>query len=414
MRSNVAILSALLMVFAVMPGAAVAENGITIDPDTNDFTLEAGETYSETITVTVPEGSGVAAADIYLLMDTTGSMGPAIDALATDAETVIDELTDQLSGVDLRFGIGDFKDFQSPTQGDPYVFNHAQSLTDDTSAVLAAINDWSASGGGDLPEGHFYAYDQIAEDRAPSNDGSEAGTIGWRSDAKRLLVTFADVGGHDLVCQEITGQVDGHELDYDITEASATAKLVDAGITFVGLSSPSGPGMDAGSTGSDYDDACGESGASAGQATRMADATGGAFFDEVDSDDLVEILRDQITEAVSTIDNLSLNATGDTAQFVTSIDPADGHGPLDVEGDTTVTFDVEWEGVVEASDEDQVFTGTIDVVADGSVVAQKVETITVPALEVEEDEEEEEDDLVEVEDEAEPATPVEAEPDFTG
>jgi len=407
MKSNVAILSALLLVFAVLPGAAVAENGITIDPDTNDFTLDEGETHSETITVTVPEGAGVAAADIYLLMDTTGSMGSAIDALAADAEAVIDDLIDELPGVDLQFGVGDFKDFQSPTQSDPYVFNHAQSLTDDTAAVRQAIDDWFASGGADLPEGHFYAYDQIAEDRAPSSDGSEAGTIGWRDDAKRLLVVFADVGGHDLVCQEITEQVDGHELDYDITEESATAKLVDAGITFVGLSSPSGPGMDAGTSGSDYDDACGESGATEGQATRVAAATGGAFFDEVDSEELVEILREQITEAVSTIDNLSLTAAGETAQFVTSIDPTDGYGPLDVEEGNVLTFEVEWEGVVEATDEDQVFTGTLDVVADGSIVAQKVETITVPALA------EDEDDVEEVE-EAEPAEPVEEEPDYTG
>src|SRR5947207_15922666 len=40
-------------------------------------------------------------------------------------------------------------------------------------------------------------------------------------------------------------------------------------------------------------------------------------------------------------------------------------------------------GVVSCKDADQVFTGTLDVVADGTVVAQKRVEITVPAFKVE-------------------------------
>jgi hypothetical protein len=42
-------------------------------------------------------------------------------------------------------------------------------------------------------------------------------------------------------------------------------------------------------------------------------------------------------------------------------------------------FEVTWTGVRDCADEDQVFTGSLDVVADGAVVASKPVTITVPA-----------------------------------
>ena len=42
-------------------------------------------------------------------------------------------------------------------------------------------------------------------------------------------------------------------------------------------------------------------------------------------------------------------------------------------------FEVTWVGVKDCREHDQVFTGTIDVVADGVVVAQKRVRVTVPA-----------------------------------
>ena len=44
-----------------------------------------------------------------------------------------------------------------------------------------------------------------------------------------------------------------------------------------------------------------------------------------------------------------------------------------------MTFEVVFKGAVPCRDEDQVFTGTLDVVADGKVVARKRVQITVPA-----------------------------------
>lgn len=375
----------LTMASAVLPGAAHADDAFTIDPDVNVLTLAEGATFEETLTVTVAEGAGIAAADIYFLMDTTGSMSGPIGSLRASASAVMNGLVADFPEVDLAFGAGDFKDFQSPTQFDPYSFRHQVSLTGDVAAVQAGIDQWIANGGDDLPEGHFYAFDQIAENRAPSNDGSSAGTIGWRPDAKRILVVFGDAPAHDPVCSAITSQVNGHAVPYDITEASATAKLVSAGITFIGISTTTGVanGMDGQASNFDYTSACGTSGiVGPGQASRIAAATGGVHLINVATADIAAAVEEQVGALVETIANLSLVPTGDTAQFVTSVTPPGGYGPLELDEEQTLTFDVVFEGNVPATDVDQVFTGTLDVVADGVVVAQKQVTITVPGVSV--------------------------------
>ena len=257
------------------------------------------------------EAAATTQVDIYLLMDTTGSMGPSIGGMSADAASLL-SLDRDIPDIDIAFGAGDFKDFQSPTQSDPYAFNHGQTITKDTEAVRETINSWSASGGGDAPEAHFYAYDQLAENRAPSNDGSPAGTIGWRPGAKRIVVAMADVAGHDYTCSAITRQVDGHFVPYDITEESVTAKFLSRGMTLIAISAPTGSGMDNAAFGNDYVNACGSTssfalsftpGASEGQATRMTSATGGRFLDEVDEEEIVEAVRGATSEVIEEIED---------------------------------------------------------------------------------------------------------------
>ena len=92
-------------------------------------------------------------------------------------------------------------------------------------------------------------------------------------------------------------------------------------------------------------------------------------------------LADLIAAAVTSIGSVSLVPTGDTAQFVESITPA-SYGPLPGDVEHVLTFEVTWVGVKDCREHDQVFTGTIDVVADGVVVAQKRVRVTVPAVPV--------------------------------
>lgn len=334
------------------PGA-----GATIDPTSNDLVLELGDTEDEVVTVTIPPNAGVSKADIYLLADTTGSMGSILAAVKAGADAI---QSANYGPIDIAFGVGNYRDL--PGDSPPFTNNLAPDT--DTTAVTAAINTWSAGGGGDTPEGQFYALDALAE--APG------GSIGWRSDSKRIIIWFGDAPGHDPVCSAISG------LPYDITEASITAKLGD--ITVLAISTDTGiaGALDGDPTiGGDYSGSCPVGGAS-GQATRLAAATGGQHVSGINATDIVDTIIDLIEAAVLAIDRVTLEPTAAVAPFVESIAPA-SYGPLSGKETHVLPFKVKWRGIRPCADEDAVVKGGLNAVADGVVIARKPVTITIPA-----------------------------------
>jgi len=336
---------------------------ITIDPAANDLALPECATEDETITVHVPISGVPPQADVYLLADTTASMGPIITTVQAGIDTV---LNTAFLG-DIAWGVGNYKDFPIPAPN-PYAFQPQLPLTPGAAGVAAAklaVMAWSASDGSDTPEGQLFALQQIATDPA----------IGWRPGSKRILVWFGDAPGHDPICQAISGVP-------DITEATAKAALLNGPkITVVAISTDTGTAgaLDgdptAGST--DYG-VCAVAG-TAGQATRIAAATpGGSHTSGVNTATIIAKLVSLISSAVHSIGHLELQPTGAIAQFVTSITPS-GYDSLPGDVEHTLPFDVTWTGVQDCADKDQVFTGSIDVVADGVVMASKPVKITVPA-----------------------------------
>ena len=145
----------------------------------------------------------------------------------------------------------------------PYAFQHQLSPTTDTALVSSAVATWVADGGIDTPEGQLFALHRLATDPA----------IGWRPDARRIIVWFGDAPGHDPVCAAISGEA------ADVTEASATAELQAAPAIVVAVSTTTGPAAalddDPVAGANDYG-ACGAPGGIAGQATRITAATGAA------------------------------------------------------------------------------------------------------------------------------------------
>jgi len=344
------------------PGTATpAPAAVTINPTANAFTLKDGETVTESIFVTIPANSGVKKADIYFLADNTGSMGPVISAVKNGASTILSSLP---AGVDFAVGVGNYQDF--PVPASPYAFQHQLSpvaVPAGNAAVISAINNWTAGSGVDIPEGNFYALDRLAVPPATA-------PINWRTGAKRIIVQFGDAPGHDPICTIFTGDA------ANITEASVTAKLVAENIAVLAISTAS-PGLDddPNATSADYG-SCTPAG-SAGQATRIAAATGGAFTTTLNPANIVATIVNLITAAVSHINNVRLVATGAIAPAVVSITPAGGYGPLSLDVEHQLRFDV----VFKAPCKDhvtQILNGTLDVVADGSVVARKPVSITIP------------------------------------
>lgn len=92
-------------------------------------------------------------ADIFFLVDTTGSMGTAISNVTSSLSTVIvPGVNDAI--VDAVMGVGDYRDFAIDPFGQPgdWSFEMRQTMTSDVAAVQAALRTLRAGGGGDLPE----------------------------------------------------------------------------------------------------------------------------------------------------------------------------------------------------------------------------------------------------------------------
>jgi hypothetical protein len=354
-------------VVGVSVGRPVAPAGIgaSVDPTSNDLVLELGDTETEIVTVTIPPNAGVSKADVYLLADTTGSMGSIINAVKAGANSILGA---DYGPIDIAFGVGNYKDF--PETKPPFV--HQLAPDTNAAAVAAAINTWSASGGGDAPEGQLFALNALAE--APG------GAIGWRADSKRIIVWFGDAPGHDPICTGISG------LGFDITEASITARLVSGGgsgdgITVLAISTDTGiagalnadPSVGAG----DYGGACAIGGA-ANQATRITAATGGQHVSGINAAAIVDTIIDLIEAAVLAINEVKLVPTAAVVPFVEAISPA-SYGPLSGKETHVLPFKVSWRGIKPCGDEDVVIKGGLNAVADGVVIARKPVTITVPA-----------------------------------
>jgi hypothetical protein len=166
-------------------------------------------------------------ADVYFLMDTTGSMGGAISSLTAGLSTPGTGLIDRVRTVipDVWFGAGGFDDYQvAPygyaTSGDHAYYN-LQDLTPDVPTAQAAVSRLTTHYGGDGPESLTPGLYAVASgrglggmsgwtgDRAPGYTHPIYGrfdpcpaerAIGWpcfRSGAVPIVVAITDIQSHN-------------------------------------------------------------------------------------------------------------------------------------------------------------------------------------------------------------------------
>ncbi len=94
-----------------------------------------------------------------------------------------------------------------------------------------------------------------------------------------------------------------------------------------------------------------------------------------------DILDESITVTIpkgNKCKNVKLVPSASIAPFIDLTSPPGGYGPITGEQDQTLTFRVRFHGIP-CTPEPQVFSGTLDVVCDGPVIAKKEVKITVPA-----------------------------------
>lgn len=333
-------------------------NKATINPTSTDLVLGMDTEDEAAVTVTIPKTVGVNRADVYLLADTTSSMGSTLNAVKTGAKQILDA---PYAGIDIAFGVGDYRDL--PHTNPP--FRHEVAITRTKSQVQAGIAEWLPQGGSDRAESQLYALNALA-----GGPGGER--VGWRSDSKRIVVWFGDAPGHDPICKAISG------LDEDITEASVRARLVEQGITVIAIS-VSGNGLDQDPirVSADYARVC-DVGGEPGQATRIADETGGKHVTGINPSEIVSTIIELIDAAIRDIGEVTLVPSEAIAPFITSITPA-SFSNLEGELEHELAFTVNCKGVIPCINTDAVHAGALNAVADGAMIASQSVQITVPA-----------------------------------
>lgn len=111
-------------------------------------------------------GTNINVADIYFLIDTTGSMGGPITNVQSSLSMLSTEIRSRIP--DAQLGVGRFQDFPMGdgffgygSPGDvPYA--NEQDITADLPAVQSALDRLAAAGGNDGPESHVEAMFQTA------------------------------------------------------------------------------------------------------------------------------------------------------------------------------------------------------------------------------------------------------------
>jgi hypothetical protein len=158
----------------------------------------------------------VSEADVIFSIDTTGSMGGAINNLKTNLASMAAKLQTKIKSVAL--GVVEHKDF-----GDPFVVQYDWRITTVNTAaglsgVQGALNTLSASGGGDSPEAGWEALYSVAGGPAISVAGynstfnlaatnptvppagevqGNVGGAGFRAGSVPIVVTVSDAEWHD-------------------------------------------------------------------------------------------------------------------------------------------------------------------------------------------------------------------------
>lgn len=151
-------------------------------------------------------------ADIFFLMDTTGSMGSEIDQLKADLQAVV---IPRVRGLieDAWYGVGEFDDYPvdpygaGPPDYNDRVFYLLQEITDSVTDAQAAVDALHTSYGGDCPESQVPALYAAATGEgyvpylSPQYDcdlgGGEFGYPCFRPAAVPIIVMITDAPYHD-------------------------------------------------------------------------------------------------------------------------------------------------------------------------------------------------------------------------
>lgn len=323
-------------------------------------------------------------ADVYFLMDTTGSMGASITSLGNGIATPTTGLIDRVRAVipDVHFGVGDFKDY-----GDTYLYRNVQDITADTAAAQFAAQSLSPWGGGDGPEGDVPALWAtatgmgLASHGLSPRSGCPAGRFGYpcfRDGAVPIVVLITDWSFHN---DRAGNDPYSGYTNYSTMLSALTA----ARIRVIGIAQQTGGDLGALA---DLRDIARDTGAVDGSGAPLASAwAGGEISDTVVNQistlanqtpldisiEYIDDASDSVDSFASFVSYVEANTAGDPARGCeprAAVD-SDGDGHMDTFEDVTpgnrVCFDivVKQNDTVTPSTMPQIFKATLRVLGDG-------------------------------------------------
>lgn len=318
-------------IFGVMLGAALlpaTSFADSISPAAFSTTLHLGESVTIRKVVEVTETPATSVLDVMFLMDTTGSMGPAIAGAKAAATTILTELS--------AFG---FLASGTAFYGDPN-FGITSALSTDDADTIAGIDDYTAGvpdGGGDFAEVGFRGLRDVADNTA------------WRAGSNRFIVMIGDAS------EKFPGEL-------GITEAALAAE----GIVLIGLD------VGGGSFLTSYDP--------------LAETTGGNVEPSgTDPADLADAIEDLVIASFAeytevTVDDLGAGLPGvavSTVCVLADVGACAGDtavGTYDRSIARTFEFDVTFTGLEKSYSGHEFLTHAL---VDGGIIASERDTIRV-------------------------------------
>lgn len=159
--------------------------------------------------------------DIELVFDTTGSMGPSIERAKTDGGGIVERVRQALP--DTRFAVVSFRDYGNPS-GDYEVL---RPMTDDLGAVHDAFMKLRPASNPSPLNTYAEEYNLVLH-RSYTDPA-----IGWRPQARKVVVLIGDAEPHGAGASGLPGCTDTSVDHYGLDTAEVLAEMRAAQRTLV-------------------------------------------------------------------------------------------------------------------------------------------------------------------------------------
>lgn len=183
-------------------GAIIKQGPTALTPANAVVRLKPGE--KRTIDYTLNLSPVPTPLDIFFAMDSTGSMSPVIASLRKNLQDIIDDLGS--SGIDVWFGVGDFKDYPHFGSGTDHPYKRFRAVGPIDEELEDAINRVEIGGGNGLDSALTATYQAATGEgqRVLGAVGDQAGYwvqpnqgAEWREKSLKVLVIASDVRSRD-------------------------------------------------------------------------------------------------------------------------------------------------------------------------------------------------------------------------